>query len=54
MDSGAYNYERFCLTTALRGVMNFTLKCEITEESYDSDLFNNIFPDTFRILRKAL
>jgi hypothetical protein len=54
LDSGAYNYERFCLTTALRGVMNFTIKCEVTEESLDSEVFGNVVPDTFRILRSAL
>lgn len=54
LDSGAYNYERFCLTTALRGVMNFTIKCELTEESYDSEVFGNVLPDPYRILRAAL
>lgn len=34
--------------------MNFTIKCEITQESYDSEVFGNVVPDTYRILRKAL
>lgn len=34
--------------------MNFTIKCEVTEESYDSEVFSNVLPDTFRILRQAL
>lgn len=54
LDSGTYDYEHFCLTTALRGVMNFSLSVDVTEKSHDSGLFNQVVPDATKLLRKAL
>lgn len=54
LDSGTYDYEHFCLTTALRGVMNFSLSVDVTKKNHDSGLFNHVIPDATKLLRKAL
>ncbi len=54
LDSGTYDYKHFCLTSALRGVINFELSLDFTDVSYDSALFNNIVKDNYLILRDAL
>lgn len=54
LDSGCCDYEHFCMTTTLRGVLNFTLKVEVTKEGVHSGAASGIIPDTFRIGRKLL
>ena len=51
LDSGTINYERFSISTALRGVLNFNLKCETTVNSLDSNLYSNIVKDNFNAMR---
>ena len=43
-----------CLTTTLRGVLNFNLKVTVLEEGVHSGTGSGIIPDSFRILRNLL
>ena len=54
LDSGCCDYEHFCATTTLRGVLNFTMKVEVTKEGVHSGMASGIIPDTFRIGRKII
>jgi len=54
LDSGCCDYDHWCLTTTLRGVMNFNMKVEVTKEGVHSGMASGIIPDSFRIGRKLL
>lgn len=54
LDSGSYDYDHFCVTTTLRGVMNFDFKVEIANEGVHSGTGSGIMPDTFRIARNLI
>ena len=43
LDSGTYNYNFFCLTTALRGVVNYDLRVDYLESSQSSSMFSNVY-----------
>jgi acetylornithine deacetylase/succinyl-diaminopimelate desuccinylase-like protein len=54
LDSGCCDYDHFCMTTTLRGVLNFTLKVEVTSAGVHSGAASGIIPDTFRIGRRMI
>lgn len=54
LDSGTVDYDHFCLTTSLRGVVNFGLKVTVSEEGVHSGSSSGILPDSFRIARNLL
>ena len=54
LDSGCCDYEHLCLTTTLRGVCNFSLKCSLTKEGVHSGSSSGIIPDSFRVLKELI
>lgn len=54
LDSGCIDYEHMCLTTTLRGVLNFSIKVSVTKEGVHSGMGSGIIPDTFRIGRELI
>lgn len=54
LDSGCVDYEHMCMTTTLRGVMNFELKVSVLKEGVHSGMGSGIIPDTFRIGRDLI
>ena len=51
LDSGTIDYDHFSISTALRGVVNFTLRCDTVTDSKDSNLLSNIVKDNFNAMR---
>lgn len=43
-----------CLTTTLRGALNFTLKVSVTKEGIHSGMASGVIPDSFRIGRNII
>jgi acetylornithine deacetylase/succinyl-diaminopimelate desuccinylase-like protein len=54
LDSGALDYESFCLTTSLRGVINAIYTIDILNEGVHSGVASGIVPSSFRIMRQML
>jgi acetylornithine deacetylase/succinyl-diaminopimelate desuccinylase-like protein len=54
LDSATCDYDTFCLTTSLRGVVSCILTVEVTKEGVHSGDASGIVPSTFRILRQLL
>ena len=54
LDSGCADYNHMCLTTTLRGVMNFRVKVEVLKNGVHSGMGSGIVPDSFRIGRKII
>ena len=54
LDSGAIDYERLWITTALRGVCGVTFKVEVLKEGVHSGSASGLVPSSFRIMRKIL
>lgn len=54
MDSGCFDYDHLCITTTLRGVLNFNLTVKVLKEGVHSGSGSGIIPDSFRILRNLL
>ena len=54
MDSGTIDYNHMCLTTTLRGCLNFKLKVSVSKEGYHSGEASGIIPDSFRIGRHLI
>eukprot|EP01099_Mayorella_cantabrigiensis_P006996 TRINITY_DN603_c0_g8_i2.p1 TRINITY_DN603_c0_g8~~TRINITY_DN603_c0_g8_i2.p1 ORF type:complete len:481 (-),score=116.42 TRINITY_DN603_c0_g8_i2:123-1544(-) len=54
LDSGAGTYDKFWLTTSLRGLIVGTLRVDILEEGVHSGHGSGIVPSSFRIIRQLL
>eukprot|EP00829_Urostomides_striatus_P009578 TRINITY_DN2112_c0_g3_i3.p1 TRINITY_DN2112_c0_g3~~TRINITY_DN2112_c0_g3_i3.p1 ORF type:complete len:315 (+),score=77.65 TRINITY_DN2112_c0_g3_i3:64-1008(+) len=54
LDSGAPVRDRFWITSALRGVMNFNLKVKVLKDPVHSGDAGGIVPESFRICRELL
>lgn len=54
LDSGCGDYERFFLTTTLRGCFFFSLKVSVSSEGVHSGVYSGVFPDSFRVARSIL
>lgn len=54
LDSGCGDYERFWLTTTLRGMVAGVLSVQISTEGVHSGMGSGIIPSSFRILRDLL
>ena len=54
LDSGVVDWKHFCVTSTLRGVLEFRLSVEVAKKSYHSGLAGGIIPDPFRIARKLI
>jgi acetylornithine deacetylase/succinyl-diaminopimelate desuccinylase-like protein len=54
LDSGAANYEQLWMTTSLRGLVNGTLRVDVTREGVHSGDASGIVPSSFRIAREIL
>lgn len=54
LDSGAGDYERFWLTTSLRGCVGGTLKVEVLTEGVHSGDASGIVPTSFRIFNQLV
>ena len=54
MDSGAFDYESFWLTSSLRGITIVKLTVECGKSGYHSGEVGGIVPETFRVIRHLL
>jgi len=54
LDSGAGTYDKFWLTTSLRGLVTGTLRVDILSEGVHSGHGSGIVPSSFRIMRQLL
>lgn len=54
MDSGAFDYEKLWLTSALRGVAMMNMTVEAGMQGYHSGELGGIIPETFRVARELL
>jgi len=54
MDSGAFDYNKLWLTSALRGVACFNMQVEAGMQGYHSGELGGIIPETFRVARELL
>jgi len=54
LDSGCLDYERWWLTTSLRGLIGGTLRVEILTEGVHSGEASGVVPSSFRICRELL
>ena len=54
LDSGTIDYDHFCLTTTLRGYINFTLRVDVMTQGVHSGSSSGVIPSSYRILRKIL
>lgn len=54
LDSGAIDYDRLWITTALRGYAALTLRIDVLNEGVHSGSASGIVPSSFRILRSLL
>jgi len=54
LDSNCGSYDKFYITTSLRGVYNFNLKVSMAKEGVHSGSYSGIFPDSFRVARFVL
>lgn len=54
IDSGAFNYDQFWLTSSLRGCCIVTLNVEFAKGGYHSGEVGGIIPETFRVIRALL
>ena len=54
MDSGAFDYEKLWLTSALRGIACCNLTVEAGMQGYHSGELGGIIPETFRVARELL
>jgi acetylornithine deacetylase/succinyl-diaminopimelate desuccinylase-like protein len=54
LDSGCGNYDRFWLTTSLRGTLNGTLTVRVLTEGVHSGDASGVVPSSFRIARQLL
>lgn len=54
LDAGAGDYERFWVTTSLRGILNFNLRVDVLEEGLHSGEASGIVPSSFRIAEMLL
>lgn len=53
LDSGCLDYERFCLTTSLRGCIEAKLTVGVLEEGVHSGEASGVIPSSFRIIRQV-
>lgn len=53
-DSGALNFNKFWLTSNLRGMLGFNLKVSICKEAVHSGVSGGAIPETFRIANSLL
>jgi acetylornithine deacetylase/succinyl-diaminopimelate desuccinylase-like protein len=54
LDSGAIDYERLWITTALRGFSILTIRIDVLNEGVHSGSASGLVPSSFRILRSLL
>ena len=54
LDSGTTDYEHMCLTTSLRGVINFSLRVDVVHQGLHSGSSSGVVPSSYRILRNIL
>ncbi len=54
LDGGCIDYEHWCITMTLRGVLDMTLKVEVTSQAVHSGNASGIIPDSFRIARDLI
>ena len=54
LDSGCLDYERWWVTTSLRGLVGGTLRVEILTEGVHSGAAGGVVPSSFRICRELL
>ena len=54
LDSGITDYDHMCLTTTLRGIINFKLRVDVLKNGVHSGDGGGVVPSSFRILRKIL
>ena len=54
MDSGAFDYGKLWLTSALRGVAMLNMTVEAGMQGYHSGELGGIIPETFRVCRELL
>ena len=54
LDSGCVDYKHMCLTSTLRGVVNFTIRVDVVEQGLHSGDSSGVAPGSFRILRNIL
>lgn len=54
LDGGCIDYNHWCITMTLRGVLDFSLKVEVTNQAVHSGNASGIIPDTFRIARNLI
>ena len=54
LDSGTTDYKHLCLTTTLRGILDFKLRVDVLKNGVHSGDGGGIIPSSFRILRKIL
>ena len=54
LDSGTTDYEHMCITSSLRGLLNFQLRVDVTTQGLHSGASSGIVPSSFRIMRNVL
>lgn len=54
MDSGAFDYNKLWLTSALRGIACCKVTVEAGMQGYHSGELGGIIPETFRVMRALL
>lgn len=54
LDSGTTDYEHMCLTTTLRGVINFKLRVDVLTQGLHSGSSSGVVPSSYRILGNIL
>jgi acetylornithine deacetylase/succinyl-diaminopimelate desuccinylase-like protein len=54
LDSGTLDYERFWLTTSLRGFVAASLRVDVLKEGVHSGSASGIIPNPFRITRQII
>ena len=54
LDSTCFDYDHLCMTTSLKGLLDFTLKVEVSNDAVHNGMGGGIVPDPFRIGRTLL